>query len=71
MGYWDHRKPVRRARAVDVEAIARESVELLDAGGLRALTIRAVAARLGVAPRACIRDWNPSMTCSISLSTEL
>ncbi|MGP5053405.1 TetR/AcrR family transcriptional regulator [Brachybacterium alimentarium] len=50
MGYWDHRKPVRRARAVDVEAIARESVELLDAGGLRALTIRAVAARLGVAP---------------------
>lgn len=48
MGYWDHRKPVRRARAVDVEAIARESVELLDAGGLRALTIRAVAARLGV-----------------------
>lgn len=50
MSYWDHRKPVRRARAVDIEAIARESVELLDAGGLRALTIRAVATRLDVAP---------------------
>ena len=50
MSYWDHRKPVRRARAVDVEAIAGESVGLLDAGGLRALTVRAVAARLGVAP---------------------
>ncbi|MDN5724089.1 MAG: TetR/AcrR family transcriptional regulator, partial [Corynebacterium sp.] len=50
MSYWDHRKPVRRARAVNIEAIARESVELLDAGGLRSLTVRAVAARLGVAP---------------------
>ncbi|WP_193072416.1 TetR/AcrR family transcriptional regulator [Brevibacterium sp. FME37] len=50
MSYWDHRKPMQRARAVDVEAIARESVGLLDAGGLRALTVRAVAARLGVAP---------------------
>src|SRR5699024_1888631 len=50
MSYWDHRKPVRRARAVDVEAIAGASVGLLDAGGLRALTVRAVGARLGVAP---------------------
>jgi len=50
MSYWDHRRPVRRERAVDVEAVARASVELLDAGGIRSLTVRAVAARLGVAP---------------------
>lgn len=50
MSYWEHRKPVRRARAVDVEAIAVASVALLDAGGLRALTVRAVAHRLDVAP---------------------
>lgn len=50
MSYWDHSKPVRRVRAVDVEAAARESVRLLDAGGLRALTVRAVASGLGVAP---------------------
>lgn len=50
MSYWDHRKPVRRTRAVDVQDIARESIALLDDGGLRALTVRAVAGRLGVAP---------------------
>ncbi|MGK4188079.1 TetR/AcrR family transcriptional regulator C-terminal domain-containing protein [Rothia koreensis] len=50
MSYWDHRKPVHRERAVDVEAIAHESVGLLNAGGLRALTVRSVAAQLGVAP---------------------
>src|SRR5690625_1059487 len=50
MSYWDHSKPVRRVRAVDVESIARESVGLLDAGGLRALTVRAVASGLSVAP---------------------
>ncbi|MDH6195995.1 AcrR family transcriptional regulator [Mycobacterium frederiksbergense] len=50
MSYWDHRKPVHRARAVDVHDIARASVALLDEGGLRALTVRAVASRLAVAP---------------------
>lgn len=50
MSYWEHRRPVRRTRAVDVQDIARTSVELLDEGGLRALTVRAVAGRLGVAP---------------------
>jgi len=50
MSYWEHRKPVRRARAVDVGEVGRAAVALLDEGGLRALTLRAVAARLGVAP---------------------
>src|SRR5690625_661596 len=50
MSYWEHRKPVRRARSVDVRDLARVAVELLDEGGLRALTIRAVAFRLDVAP---------------------
>ena len=48
--YWDHRKPVQRQRAVDVAEIARASVALLDEGGPRALTLRAVAQRVGVAP---------------------
>lgn len=50
MSYWEHRKPVRRARAVDAADIARAAVALLDEGGLRALTARSVAGRLGVAP---------------------
>src|SRR5690625_2960465 len=50
MSYWEHRKPVRRTRAVDVDDIAETAAGLLDAGGLRALTIRAVASRLDVAP---------------------
>ncbi|HIY67328.1 MAG TPA: TetR family transcriptional regulator [Candidatus Agrococcus pullicola] len=50
MSYWEHPKPVRRARSVDVRDIARVAVDLLDEGGLRALTIRAVAHRLEVAP---------------------
>lgn len=50
MSYWEHRKPVRRTRAVDGAGIARAAVALLDDGGLRALTARAVATRLGVAP---------------------
>ena len=33
-----------------MQDLARTSVELLDEGGLRALTVRAVAGRLGVAP---------------------
>ncbi|MDO5629891.1 MAG: TetR/AcrR family transcriptional regulator C-terminal domain-containing protein [Mobilicoccus sp.] len=50
MSYWDHRKPVRRARSVDIDALARISVALLDDGGLRSLTLRSAAARAGVAP---------------------
>ncbi|WP_221268600.1 TetR/AcrR family transcriptional regulator [Cutibacterium avidum] len=50
MSYWDHRKPVQRHRAVDIAQIARASVTLLDEGGLRALTLRAVAQHVGVAP---------------------
>jgi AcrR family transcriptional regulator len=50
MSYWEHRKPVQRARAVDIDAVARASRDALDAGGLRALTLRAVAGELGVAP---------------------
>lgn len=50
MSYWEHQRPVRRTRAVDVPQLARAAVALLDEGGLRALTVRAVAARLGVAP---------------------
>lgn len=50
MSYWEHPKPVRRTRAVDVRDIARAAVTLLDDGGLRALTARAVATRLDVAP---------------------
>lgn len=50
MSYWDHRKPTRRARAVAIADIARESSAILDEGGLRALTVRAVAGRLNVAP---------------------
>lgn len=50
VSYWDHRKPVQRQRAVDVAEIARTSVALLDEGGSRALTLRAVAQRVGVAP---------------------
>lgn len=49
MSYWEHRKPVRRARAVDVDQVAGTAAQLLDDGGLRALTIRAVAQRLDVA----------------------
>lgn len=50
MSYWSHRKPVRRARVVDAQHLACTAAEILDEGGLRALTVRAVAGRLGVAP---------------------
>lgn len=49
MSYWEHRKPVQRVRAIDEHGIARAAVDLLDEGGLRALTVRAVAGKLGVA----------------------
>lgn len=50
MSYWDDPKPVRRTRAVDLDQLARESISLLDEGGIAALTVRALATRLGVAP---------------------
>ncbi|MFC0673850.1 TetR/AcrR family transcriptional regulator [Brachybacterium hainanense] len=50
MSYWTHRRPVRRRRSVDIDETACASVSLLDEGGPRALTLRAVARRLGVAP---------------------
>ena len=50
MSYWAHRKPVQRLRAVDIGEVARASVRLLDEGGLKALTLRSVAQRVGVAP---------------------
>lgn len=50
MSYWEHPKPVQRKRAVAITKVARSASALLDEGGLRALTLRAVAARLDVAP---------------------
>lgn len=50
MSYWEHRKPVQRHRAVDIAEVARASGRLLDEGGLKALTMRAVAQQVGVAP---------------------
>lgn len=50
MSYWERVRPVRRARAVDIGKVARASVRLLDEGGLGALTVRAVAAQIAVAP---------------------
>ncbi|HJB63757.1 MAG TPA: TetR/AcrR family transcriptional regulator [Candidatus Microbacterium pullistercoris] len=50
MSYWEQRKPIRRVRSVDVHSVASTAAELLDEGGLRALTVRAVARRMDVAP---------------------
>lgn len=50
MSYWEQRRPVRRLRSVDVHRLAAISADLLDAGGMRALTIRAAAKRMDVAP---------------------
>lgn len=43
-------KPVRRARAVAVEDIAREAVDVLDEHGIQALSLRSLAGTLRVAP---------------------
>ena len=50
MSYWSRPKPPQRARAVDVTEVAAVAARLLDDGGLRALTVRAVAQCLDVAP---------------------
>ncbi|TSD62793.1 TetR/AcrR family transcriptional regulator [Aeromicrobium piscarium] len=50
MSYWDHVRPVRRTRAVAIGELAREAGRLLDEGGVDALTVRALAGRMGVAP---------------------
>jgi len=49
VSYWADPKPVRRARAVTVDDLAREAVALLDEGGVPALTVRSLAERIGVA----------------------
>jgi len=49
MSYWERRRPVRRVRAIEEADIAREAIALLDEGGVRAVTARAVAERVGVA----------------------
>ena len=36
MSYWEHRKPVRRLRAVDIGEVARASVKLLEAAQMLA-----------------------------------
>lgn len=50
MSYWQHSKPVVRERAIAIADVARAAAGLLDAGGLRGLTLRAVAGELEVAP---------------------
>lgn len=50
MGYWDRARPVLRKRALDAAALADGAAALLDGGGTTALTVRALADRLGVAP---------------------
>lgn len=50
MSYWENPKPVHRARAVAIDDLAQEAVTLLDEGGVPAVTIRALAGRIGVAP---------------------
>lgn len=50
MSYWEQRRPIRRTRSVDVRRLAAISADLLDEGGMRALTIRAAALRMDVAP---------------------
>ncbi|MEJ3652026.1 TetR family transcriptional regulator [Actinomycetes bacterium KLBMP 9759] len=50
MGYWARpARPVQRRRALDAGRIAAAAVALLDRAGEQALTVRAVAAELGVA----------------------
>lgn len=50
MSYWTDPPAVRRTRVLDAGGIARVAVRLLDEGGTEALTMRAVASALGVAP---------------------
>lgn len=50
MSYWINPPPVLRERALSPAALAHTSIDLLDAGGRPALTVRAVAAALAVAP---------------------
>src|SRR5699024_8283238 len=50
MSYWADPKPVRRIGTFAGGKMARDAVALLDEGGITALTIRALAGRLRVAP---------------------
>ncbi len=48
MSYWTQPKPVQRERAVAIEQISEAALALLNEGGNAALTMRAVAASVGV-----------------------
>jgi len=50
MSYWTDHPAVQRTRTLDAEGIARTAAALLDEDGAESLTMRAVAAALGVAP---------------------
>lgn len=50
MGYWTQPRAVQRDRAVRAEDLGRVACQILDTQGRAALTTRAVATRLGVAP---------------------
>lgn len=50
MSYWGEPRPVLRSRAVTIVDLARASADVLDEDGVEALTVRRVAALLGVAP---------------------
>ncbi|WP_258566602.1 TetR/AcrR family transcriptional regulator [Leucobacter luti] len=50
MSYWEHERPVHRTRAISTANLAAATAKLLDFGGTGAVTVRAVARELGVAP---------------------
>lgn len=49
MSYWSSPKPQLRTRAIDIDSLARITIEILGTSGLRGLTLREVARRLEVA----------------------
>ncbi|WP_211220606.1 TetR/AcrR family transcriptional regulator [Gordonia shandongensis] len=51
---------MKRARSVDVARVAHTASSILDEGGLRALTVRAVAQRLDIAPASLYSRFSSS-----------